>query len=441
MGKGGSTPQPVDPYQAAQAQYQYGTAAANYNMGLNAVNQVTPYGSTTWSANPAGVPGSQPTANPVATGPGSAPAGGSQGYMASAAGQSPTGSLYSQATAPGSMGSETGPVNTGPGGTAGGANSGQSGQIPYYQPPQYTETQTLSPQEQQILGQQQTLQTGIGANAPTAAQNVTSGIANNPQPELPGEQGDAYMPTGYNPNIQSGVNTGNVPGIIGQYGPGGLQQSYQGATNTALAGNMAAISPALNAQYEQLDASLRNSGNQPGTPAYNTAMSQFMAGEGNEETQAAGAAENTGINLQNTLYGESANTNNQLYGQDLQSMLAGNQAQGQSYGEANTNLEDLYNNAGLALNQYGEAQQLPLQTAEGIAQFTTPTMPSGTPQPSASTSAPDLMSAFQNNYQQQLNAYNASVGQSNQTMSDLGSLGALAYLAYSNVPEAALAAG
>src|SRR5579872_2281166 len=78
MGKG-NAPSAPDPYQVAQAQYLYGTGTANYNAGLNAIDQVTPYGSTTWSENPAGVPTTgSPSSASYSYNPGSA-----QGNLAS----------------------------------------------------------------------------------------------------------------------------------------------------------------------------------------------------------------------------------------------------------------------------------------------------------------------------------------------------------------------
>lgn len=47
MGKG-SAPSAPDPFQSAQAQYDFGTKAADYNANLNQVNQVGPTGSTSY---------------------------------------------------------------------------------------------------------------------------------------------------------------------------------------------------------------------------------------------------------------------------------------------------------------------------------------------------------------------------------------------------------
>jgi hypothetical protein len=57
---GGSAPQPVDPYQQAQAQYGLATGTANYNAALNRTGSSNPLGSSGWSVTgtDGGSPGS-----------------------------------------------------------------------------------------------------------------------------------------------------------------------------------------------------------------------------------------------------------------------------------------------------------------------------------------------------------------------------------------------
>lgn len=49
MGKSSNAPPPVDPYQSAAAQYQYGTAAADYNAALNRTGNTNAAGSSGWN--------------------------------------------------------------------------------------------------------------------------------------------------------------------------------------------------------------------------------------------------------------------------------------------------------------------------------------------------------------------------------------------------------
>lgn len=59
-----STPQPVNPYTQAAAQYGLSTGTAAYNAGLNRTNSTNALGSNTWSATP----GSTQSPNPSASG-------------------------------------------------------------------------------------------------------------------------------------------------------------------------------------------------------------------------------------------------------------------------------------------------------------------------------------------------------------------------------------
>jgi hypothetical protein len=266
-----------------------------------------------------------------------------------------------------------------------GPTGSTTNQISGYDPttgaPIYTQTTSLTQPEQQLL--QGTQQTGLTAT-------------NQAQQELGQMPTGALDSLGTAPNIQTNLDTSNVSAL-----PSGqsLQALQQNAQNTALAGNMAAINPALDNQEEQLKAQLVNSGNGPGTPAYESAMSQFNAQRTQAGLQAAGAAENTGANISQVDYGEAATSNSQQYSQDLQTLTAQNQAKGMSQSDAIAQAQaQLAQRSGVAslagsLNGLGGAQ-----------------IPSSSGLPTASTSTPDIMTAFQNAYQGQLANYNANVG-------------------------------
>lgn len=219
-------------------------------------------------------------------------------------------------------------------------SSGTYGGTPY--PPQYTETQTLSPAQQALLEQRQgtTQQAGAGAQAAMGA----------------------------NPLPTTGQNQ--------QFGADARNAAYQYATST--------LDPHWNEQQRQMDASLRNSGAQPGTPAYDNAMTQFNTQRNQAYSQAENQAFNQGLTAQ---------------GQQIQ--------------------------------QIGALRDIPLSEYTAL---------SGGAQPSAaggasggggagSMTAPDIMSAFQNQYQGQLSNYNANVASQN---ADVGALGSIlaAYLTY-----------
>lgn len=214
--------------------------------------------------------------------------------------------------------------------------------------PQYTQTNTLSAPEQALLTGKQNLGIAGQGAAGTALNTYNQTQANNPLP-----------------------NTGQLQ----DFGQKAQQAAYGQAT--------ADMDPHWNQQQEQMDASLRNSGAQPGTPAYDNAMQSFQA----DRASAYGQAEN------------------QAFGQGLN-------AQGQM------------------INQIGQEQQIPLSEYQSLMGGAQPTaMGGGGGSGGAggpgqgSVNAPDIMSAFNNQYQGQLAGYNANTASTN---ADVGALGTLA---------------
>lgn len=366
MGKG-SAPSAPDPYQSASAQYQYGTEAANYNMGLNAVNKVTPFGSTTWSVNPGGIPqsgGGNPgwpfASIPAgATGPANPP-NPVNGAAAPSSAPAPNGSYKPNSPQPTGVQFGNNPTTyltpagggTRPGTGPGGLSDPYAQGVPNT-PPQYTETQTLSPAEEQMLEGSQGLTLGSQGLARQAGQGVSQTL-------------DSYrMPT----EAQNGL-----------FGGQAMESAYRAQTAT--------MDPHWDNQQEQLDASLRNSGATPGTPAYDNAMREFQA----DRASAYGQAEN------------------QAFGQGLS-------AQGQE-------IQDVNSAKG---GEIGNFLSL-LQQSPGGASAMGSSSGGGAPG-GANVNAPNIMQAFENQYQGQLAGYNANVASSNADIGALASLAAMFLLA------------
>ncbi len=212
--------------------------------------------------------------------------------------------------------------------------------------PQYTQTNTLSAPQQALLSGSENLGLAGQGAAGNALNTYNETQANNPLP-----------------------NTGQLQ----DFGKQAQKAAYGAAT--------ADMDPHWDQQQEQMDASLRNSGAQPGTPAYDNAMKSFQA----DRASAYGQAEN------------------QAFGQGLN-------AQGQM------------------ISQIGQEQQIPLSEYQSLVSGSQPTAMAagGAGAGSAgqgSVSAPDIMSAFNNQYQGKLAGYNANVASTN---ADVGALGTLA---------------
>jgi hypothetical protein len=330
---------------------------------------------------------------------------------------------YQYGTQAAAYGQQLNDVNTS--GPTGSTNYQQTG-VGSSGAPIMTQTTTLSPQEQQILGQSQGLQSGALGLGGTVLANAQSAQA--PAPNI--------APVQYNvPTLrtESSIDTSGVPQIANV---SNLEQQGQ---STALAGEMAALQPSQNAQLEQTKAMLINSGNPPGSPAYESAMSQLNAQLGSQDTQAAGAAITAGTGLQNTNYGESANTNQQLFSQAQAQQQAYNASQGQAFSQ-NLSGAQLNNSAGQTeLSDWAQQTGVPLNELQSIlggSQVSAPTAVSPTSQ---SVSAPDIMSAFQNQYAGELSNYNAGVASNNALIGDASTLAALGYMASYLAPAAAAA--
>lgn len=177
-----------------------------------------------------------------------------------------------------------------------------------------------------------------------------------------------------------GTNVGNTLANYQLPTQGQNQAFGQQAQQAAYGVETASMDPQWNQQYESLDSSLRNSGATPGTPAYDNAMQSFDA----NRSSAYGQAEN------------------QAFGQGLS-------AEGQQISDVNQ-------------AQGGQIANY-LSLATGSPGATSSTGAAGNSTTGASTSAPDIMSAFQNQYQGQLAQYNAGVASQN---ADIGAGAGLA---------------
>lgn len=389
MGGKSSPPQAPDPYQSAQAQYQFGTQAAAYSKGLNAPNTIGPSGST----------------EQVFTG-------------------------YDQAS---------------------GA-------------PQYTTVSQLSPQQQAIYDVTQANQLTTGQTAGNVAQQVAGTLARplptNPQaPTLDTSlAAPTLQTTGLaTPTLQGQIDTSQIPRIPGASDLAGFTQQAQDA---AYKQQTQYLDPQLSVERQQLDAQLRNSGAQPGSTAYDTAMHAQDLKEQQAYQSAREGAIGQGLQEQQALYGEGANTQQQLFGQATAEQQARNQAAQAGFGMSAQQLQAL--NAARAAQfgmseeelqainaargqQFGEnvtqlqnqiaLNQVPLNEYNALEGGVNPQLPSfglgGNATP-ATVNAPDIMSAFQNQYQGQLAQYNAGVASQNADMGALAGLASAAIIAASD---------
>lgn len=235
--------------------------------------------------------------------------------------------------------------------------------------PTSTANITLSPAEQQIFNQNTSNIQQQGANAQTAQNNVTN-----------------LLQTPY--NLQ-----GNIPQTLS----GGDQQADLKKAEDALYGQQTQyLDPQFQQGQQQLQSQLANQGIPPGSEAYNHAMQNF----GLQKQQAYQSAM------------DQATSGGAAYQAQLSQTGLANQAQ----------------QAQLYTQQYQE----PLSLYSSLMSGTQPSLPQFSGVNPSSAAPTNVLGAYQNSYQGQLNAYNAQVGSANSATSGLfglgGSLGSAAIM-------------
>lgn len=263
----GSAPQPVDPYQQANAQLGLSEGTANYNAALNRPNIQNPLGSTSWNVTGySGQPSTPPASGslggsgvPMNSPP--ATATGGQGMPTNPNGSFglPTGAAPtpSQAAGDQALSDIYGGGSYSPYGLGGASSVGNGA-------PEYTETTQLAPQFQSLL--------------------------------------------------QQGINTNGIPELSGE----NLTPLTNETQNAVFQQNMGYLAPEEQLQSEGLNSQLAAEGAMPGSAAWNTEQGRLGRQQTFENTQAASGAVTAGESELSNLYG--------LGGQSLQDQIAQQQA-------------------------------------------------------------------------------------------------------------------
>ncbi|MNK85368.1 hypothetical protein D3C87_1052450 [compost metagenome] len=371
----GSTPKQPDYIGAAQATAQGNLDLAKYSTQANRANQVTPYGSLTWTNNRAFD---------------------QAGYDAALAayrqGQSGQGAGGQWLESPGSYGyaGNDGPasirewVPNGSGSGSGGLSAPNINDF-YSGGDNWTQTVTLSPEMQAIYDQQMKLSQGL-----FGAQDAALGRVNQ------------MMGSGFDmsklPSAGTALDINGLPTAGSAYDP-------NQATNTATEAILSRVNPELDRQYESLRNQLANQGITQGSAAWNNAMGSF----GQQRNDAVTQAGLQGINLGMQQQG-------QTYNQMTQNRALAAALQGQQFGQANTA-------RGNALQEQAYLRNLPLNELNALRSGSQVQMPQfGSYAQQATTGGADILGATQAGYQSALGAANAQNAAAQQAGSGLGGL-------------------
>jgi hypothetical protein len=360
----GSAPAAVDPYQAAGAQYGLSTGTANYNAGLNRVNQQNPLGASTWSVN--GYGPYQGNAQPGQASPNMG-FGGGNGVGAFPGAVPIGGGAYAPANNSGSYGMGGSGLGTpapfqtvaqpNQSGTPGISNTGHVSGTAY----------NGGPQGQFASGNNSlTPNSGVSSTDPYATQ-----LQQQEQQQAPNyTQTTQLLPWAQN-TLQSPINTSGIAGMPG--GPS-TTQDLNSTRNALYNQQESYIQPEQQIQSEQLKSQLANEGITPGSEAYNNEMDRLGRSQTFANNQAINSAITGGGAEQSRLFG--------LGSQSLQNQLA--------------------------------VRQAPITEYNSL-------LPGGGGG-NANAQTPDISGAFSNQLSSQLAGYNANVASNNADTSAAGSL-------------------
>jgi hypothetical protein len=389
-GKGGGAPPPPDYAGAAQQTAAGNLEAARVATKANRVNQVTPYGSLTYTQN------QTPTFN-------------AEGYRAAL-------DAYNQARR--SYRPETDEY--------GNVVNPMTMTAPNYadfmtQPDPdsgWTATQTLSPEQQKLLDYQNQTSMGLGKLAGQGLGYVENMLNTPFDTSRLAELRSTLDPTNF-------TRAQNAPNLQTSIGQNAGMEGWDRASNLM----MQRLDPQMQRQQEQLDAKLAAQGIPLGSEAYTRAKQDLAMQQNDLRTQAQLQAQNVQQNL---------------FGQELQAGQFGNQAltqqnanQLQNLGFNNQQIQQIFANqmAGANLSNQARQQGLqeqaylrnePLNTLSAVrtgSQVTGPQFVNSFNQ--ATTQGPDLLGAQQMGYNAQMGAYNAGqAGQNSMTSGLMGLAGA-----------------
>lgn len=307
----------------------------------------------------------------------------------------------------------------------------------------WTNTVTLSPQQQSLMNQDYALKQGLFGAQNNALDRVKATMSQGFDLNGLPSQGQVLD---YN-NLKYGdvLNTDSLPqaGTAFQ-APGTNLSAYDplGSTNTATQAILSRLNPQLDRQEESLRTRLANMGVTPGSEAWNNEMGQFGRDRNDAVTQAGLQGINLGMQQSNLGFNQDLQNRNLLSGEQAQQynqqtglrQLAA-ALQNQQYGQQSNNNSQYMNaqnnyfnqaskNRNDAFQEQAYSRALPfneLSALMGGNSITMPQFQSFVPQ--ATTGGVDYSGAAQNQYRTDLSNVNAQNAQSGAAMSGLFGIG------------------
>lgn len=276
--------------------------------------------------------------------------------------------------------------------------------------PRYQQTVTLAPEQQNLYnamtGVEQsaldTAQTGFGNASQALSQPFNFG-------NVPGLKTSA----GSGQPLQYGLDTSGLPQLTGQNDFSADRKRVEDAY-------MSRFNEDHPKQQEDTISRLNAEGLQRGSAAYDNAMT----GLDRQQNDAKNLAIQAGGAEQSRLFGLDSQARGQIFGERQAQGAFNNAAQGQDYGQdfQNAGLNNQVRQQGIAESQIQRNQPInELATLLGLGgNIQTPT---GAPQFNTNVNPTDVLGAYGQQMQGQMNNYNQKMGANNAMWGALGSLG------------------
>lgn len=462
-----STPQAPNPWDVANAQNSVNRNTATWNAAMNRVNQNTPWGSVSYQYTPTG--GQQANAgNPAAQSVAqmsqqSLNSGNPTTYQA--VGMVPNQQQSNQSN------QAFNPVwGNDSGGSNPYANQNQNqnqnhpAQNQYGQdnsnnmPGSWSSTTTLSPSQQNLFDLQNQNQTALGGALNNQIGQVTNALSTpfstNGLPQVTPDALSKYVSHDGMKSYVSNASGGPIQGDVDLSGLQRLPGANDFSSDRSNVENaiMSRLQPQYDRDREQLQTQLANQGITQNSEAYgremdafnrslNDARQQAVLSGGQEQTRMYNMALNTRQQGANELFNQGTFHNaaeNQGFNQNFANAGLQNQVRNSQFAEGMVNA-GLWN--GAQSQQYTQnadaynraLQQSLLQHNQPISEYNalrTGQNQVGMPQfggvPQVGAAPGDIAGAMNNQYQGQLNSYNAQVGNQNSFMGGLMGMGSAA---------------
>lgn len=287
--------------------------------------------------------------------------------------------------------------------------------------PQWSQTVTLSPEQQKLLDSSNRISQNFADLGESQLSNVNKTLG---QPlSYAGAPSQVTHVDGG--NIQGDIDMRGVPKLIGG---DDLVKDLQTQRDSLYKQQSAYLDPQWQQREHDLENKLVQQGVMQNSDAWNRAMDDMGRQRTFDYNQARESAITGGGAEQSRLFGMGLASNQNAYSQAMNNAMFHNNAQSQRFGQGVTNANLQNQGRTQSINETNYLRQQPLNELNSLRTGSQVTAPQfgGTPQ--SNVAGTDIAGLTQQNYNNQLGAYNAQMAQNNSILGGLFNLGGSALM-------------